>query len=74
MCAHDVFHGRRLLPFAEGAVVLCRLADRENACSTASRVHAPETHDRLNDVKRSLALGHPLRDTRDNPMIFFTLR
>jgi hypothetical protein len=31
-------------------------------------------HHRLNDVKRNLALGHPLKDSRDNPMIFFTLR
>ncbi|WP_405652005.1 class I SAM-dependent methyltransferase [Streptomyces sp. NBC_00019] len=74
VCVHDVFHGRRPLPFTEGAVVLRWLADRDNACFTASRVHDLETHDRLNDVKRSLALGHPLRESRDNPMIFFTLR
>jgi DNA-binding NarL/FixJ family response regulator len=33
-----------------------------------------EVHDRLEDVKRNLALGRPLRSGRDNPMIFFTLR
>ncbi|KUN53985.1 methyltransferase [Streptomyces canus] len=74
MCVHDVFHGRRPLPFTEGAVVLRWLADRENAYFTASRAHAPEMYDRLNDVKRNLTLSHPLKDSRDNPMIFFTLR
>ncbi|MER7901094.1 class I SAM-dependent methyltransferase [Streptomyces sp. NPDC096046] len=71
---HDVFHGRRSLPFTEGAVVLRWLAERENPYFTASRAHAPETHVRLADVKRSLSLGHPVRESRDNPMIFFTLR
>ncbi|WP_167529695.1 class I SAM-dependent methyltransferase [Streptomyces spinoverrucosus] len=74
VCVHDVFHGRRPLPFTEGAVVLRWLADRENTCFIPSRARAPEIHDRLNDVKRTLALGHPLRESRDNPMIFFTLR
>ncbi|WP_079158573.1 class I SAM-dependent methyltransferase [Streptomyces caniscabiei] len=74
VCVHDVFHGRRALPFTEGAVVLRWLAERENAYFTASRAHAPEIHDRLKDIKRSLALGHPVRESRDNPMIFFTLR
>ncbi|WP_128435033.1 class I SAM-dependent methyltransferase [Streptomyces cyaneus] len=74
VCVHDVFHGRRPLPFTEGAVVLRWLADQENTCFTPSRARAPEIHDRLNDVKRTLDLGHPLRDSRDNPMIFFTLR
>ncbi len=74
VCVHDVFHGRRALPFTEGAVVLRWLAARENAFFTASRAHAPEIHDRLKDVKRSVALGHPVRESRDNPMIFFTLR
>ena len=74
VCVHDVFHGRRPLPFTEGAVVLRWLAEQENTYFTASRAHASETHHRLNDVKRTLALGHPLRDSRDNPMIFFTLR
>ncbi|MEE1830341.1 class I SAM-dependent methyltransferase [Streptomyces sp. SP17KL33] len=74
VCVHDVFHGRRALPFTEGAVVLRWLAERENVFFTASRAHAPEIHDRLNDIKRSLALGHPVRESNDNPMIFFTLR
>ncbi|WP_257004154.1 hypothetical protein [Streptomyces sp. SA15] len=73
VCVHDVFHGRRPLPFTEGAVVLRWLAAQENTYFTASRAHAPEMHHRLNDVKRTLALGHPLRDSKDNPMIFFTL-
>jgi predicted O-methyltransferase YrrM len=73
VCVHDVFHGRRPLPFTEGAVVLRRLAEQGNTYFTASRAHAPEAHHRLNDVKRALALGHPLRDSKDNPMIFFIL-
>ncbi|KUO21296.1 class I SAM-dependent methyltransferase [Streptomyces dysideae] len=74
VCVHDVLHGRRPLPFTEGKVVLQWLAERQIPYFTASRAHAPETHDRLNDVKRSLALSHPLRDSHHNPMIFFTLR
>jgi predicted O-methyltransferase YrrM len=74
VCVHDVFHGRRTLPFTEGAALMRWLADRENSYFTASRAHAPEIHHHLNDVKRSLALGHPLKDSRDNPMVFFTLR
>ncbi|MGW0827729.1 class I SAM-dependent methyltransferase [Streptomyces sp. NPDC002845] len=74
VCVHDVFHGRRALPFTEGSVVLRWLAEQENTYFTASRAHAPEIHDRLNDVKRSLALGNPVKSSRDNPMIFFTLR
>jgi DNA-binding NarL/FixJ family response regulator len=48
-------------------------AARRNPYFTASRAHAPEIYDRLNDVKRRLALGHPVKDSRDNPMIFFSL-
>ncbi|GGU29941.1 class I SAM-dependent methyltransferase [Streptomyces coeruleorubidus] len=73
VCVHDVFHGRRALPFTEGAVVLHWLAERGNRYFTASRAHAPEIHDRLNDVKRRLALGHPVKNSTDNPMIFFRL-
>ncbi|WP_240496351.1 hypothetical protein [Streptomyces torulosus] len=74
VCVHDVFHGRRPLPFTAGAVVLRWLAERENDWFTASPARASEFHDRLEDVKRNLALGRPLRSGRDNPMIFFTLR
>ncbi|KOU56667.1 methyltransferase [Streptomyces sp. MMG1533] len=74
VCVHDVFHGRRAMPFSEGAVVLRWLAERDNAYFTPSRAHAPEIHDRLKDVKRSLALGLPLRESSHNPMIFFNLQ
>ncbi|NEB05091.1 class I SAM-dependent methyltransferase [Streptomyces sp. SID13726] len=74
VCVHDVFHGRRPLPFTEGAVLLRWLAERGTAFFTASRAHAPENHRRLNDVKHSLALGLPLKESKDNPMVFFTLR
>ncbi|MFE0251384.1 class I SAM-dependent methyltransferase [Streptomyces sp. NPDC059010] len=73
VCVHDVFHGSRALPFTEGAVVLRWLAERGTPYFTASRAHAPETYDRLRDVKRKLALGLPLRDSHHNPMIFFNL-
>jgi DNA-binding NarL/FixJ family response regulator len=46
---------------------------RRNRYLTASRAHASEIHDRLNDVKRRLALGHPVTNSRDNPVIFFSL-
>ncbi|WP_329274477.1 hypothetical protein [Streptomyces sp. NBC_01451] len=51
-----------------------RPAGRENPCFAVSRAHAPEIHDRLKDVERCLAAGHPARESRDNPMIFFTPR
>ncbi|MFE5540537.1 class I SAM-dependent methyltransferase [Streptomyces sp. NPDC056519] len=74
VCVHDVFHGRRALPFTEGAVLLRWLAERDNAYLTASRAREPEVQHRLNDVKETLFLGEPLKDSKDNPMIFFTLR
>ncbi|WP_338899880.1 class I SAM-dependent methyltransferase [Streptomyces sp. TG1A-60] len=74
VCVHDVFHGRRPLPFTEGAVVLRWLAERENPWFTASPARAPKMYDRLTHIKQSLTLDHPLRNSRDNPMIFFTLR
>ncbi|MEY9992872.1 hypothetical protein ABIE67_004904 [Streptomyces sp. V4I8] len=61
------------MPFTEGAVVLRRLNERGTPYFTASRARAPEIYDRLRDVKRSMALGLPLRDSHDNPMIFFNL-
>jgi predicted O-methyltransferase YrrM len=73
VCVHDVFHGRRALPFTEGAVVLRWLAERRTPYFTASRAHARRAHDHLKEVKRSLALGLPLRTSDDNPMIFFTM-
>lgn len=74
VCVHDVFHGRRPLPFTEGAVLLRWLAEQDTPYFTASRAHAPETHHRLDDVKRNLALGFALKESKDNPMVFFTLR
>lgn len=73
VCVHDVFHGRRPLPFTEGAVLLRRLAEQDTPYFTPSRAHAPEIHRRLDDVRRNLALGLPLKESRDNPMVFFTL-
>ncbi|MFE5540976.1 class I SAM-dependent methyltransferase [Streptomyces sp. NPDC056519] len=74
VCVHDVFHGRRALPFTEGSVVLRWLADRDNTYFTASRAREPEIQHRLNDVKKKLSLAEPLKNSKDNPMIFFSLR
>lgn len=74
VCVHDVFHGRLALPFTEGAVVLRWLAEQENSYFTASRAREPKTHERLKDTKRALTLDHPVRDSSDNPMIFFRLK
>ncbi|MFF3650878.1 class I SAM-dependent methyltransferase [Streptomyces sp. NPDC002181] len=74
VCVHDVFHGRHALPFTEGAVVLRWLAERDNPYFTASRAREPEIQQRLNDVKKNLSLGDRLKDSKNNPMIFFVLR
>ncbi|MGC9668799.1 class I SAM-dependent methyltransferase [Planosporangium sp. 12N6] len=70
---HDVFHGRRPLPFTEGAVLLRWLADRSLGYLTASPARAPEVHRQLVEVRRELGLVEPVHTGRDNPMVFFTL-
>jgi predicted O-methyltransferase YrrM len=71
---HDVFHGKRALPFTEGAVVLRWLSQRENSYFTTSAARAPEVYQQLNEVKQEIGLSAPVRTSRDNPMIFFMLR
>ncbi|MFI9380555.1 class I SAM-dependent methyltransferase [Kutzneria sp. NPDC052558] len=70
---HDVFHGRRTMPFSEGAVLVRWLAEHGIDFFTPSARRAPETFAELLAVKRELGLDEPLRPGRDNPMVFFTV-
>ncbi|AHH94677.1 hypothetical protein GCM10010174_37700 [Kutzneria viridogrisea] len=70
---HDVFHGRRPLPFSEGAVLLGWLADRNIDYFTPSAKRAPEHNAALRGLKAELGLAEPVRTSRDNPMVFFDL-
>jgi len=70
---HDVFHGRRPLPFTEGAVITKWLAEKGIEYFTPSAAKAPEVNKRLAEVKAELGLSEPVRNTGDNPMIFFNL-
>ena len=70
---HDVFHGKRAKPFSEGAVITKWLATNEVPFFTPSASHAPTVIPQLAQVKSDLGLSEPVRTSRDNPMIFFTL-
>ena len=70
---HDVFHGRRPMPFSEGAMLVRWLTERKIDYFTPSAKRAPETFAALLDVKRELGLAEPVRTGRDNPMVFFDL-
>lgn len=70
---HDVFHGKRPLPFTEGAVLLKWLADKGIDYFTPSAKRAPEENARLRALKGELGLDEPVRTSRDNPMVFFDL-
>jgi predicted O-methyltransferase YrrM len=70
---HDVFHGRRALPFTEGAIVLRWLAEQGIDYFTPSAAKAPENYRALNELKQEIGLGTPVRTSKDNPMIFFDL-
>ena len=70
---HDVFHGRRPMPFSEGAVLVRWLTERKIDYFTPSLKRAPETFAALLAVKRELGLAEPIRAGRDNPMVFFEL-
>ena len=70
---HDVFHGRRPMPFSEGAVLVRWLAERKIDYFTPSARRAPEAFAALLDVKRELGLAEPIRPGRDNPMVYFDL-
>lgn len=70
---HDVFHGKRPMPFTEGAAVLKWLAAENLPLFTPSRARAPEVYAALHEVKRDLGLAEPIHAGSDNPMIFFRL-
>jgi predicted O-methyltransferase YrrM len=70
---HDVFHGRRPLPFTEGAVILRWLSTNGIPYFTASHAKAPDIYRRLGELKQDIGLAEPVRTSRDNPMIFFNL-
>jgi hypothetical protein len=70
---HDVFHGRRPMPFSEGAVLVRWLTERKIDYFTPSSRRAPEAFAALLAVKRELGLAEPIRSGRDNPMVFFDL-
>lgn len=70
---HDVFHGKRAKPFSEGRVILTWLLEQGVPFFTASPARSPETHTRLQDLKRDLSLASPVRTPTHNPMIFFRM-
>ncbi|MEU1798720.1 class I SAM-dependent methyltransferase [Streptomyces californicus] len=70
---HDVFHGRRPKPISEGSVLMKWLAEHDKSFFTPSAAKAPEVIEHLSKVKEELRLSTPVRDSRHNPMVFFTL-
>lgn len=70
---HDVFHGRRALPLTEGAVVLAWLRRKAAEYLTVSRKRAPAPYTALLELREDLGLAEPVRDSTDNPMIFFRM-
>ncbi|MGW2182486.1 class I SAM-dependent methyltransferase [Streptomyces sp. NPDC001732] len=70
---HDVFHGRRPKPLSEGSVIIKWLAEQGIEYFTPSAARAPEVIAQLRVVKKDLNLDEPVRDSKHNPMIFFTL-
>ena len=70
---HDVFHGRRPMPFSEGAVLVRWLNEQSVDYFTPSARRAPEAFAELLAVKRELGLAEPVRPGRHNPMVFFEI-
>jgi predicted O-methyltransferase YrrM len=71
---HDVFHGRRPLPFTEGAQVIRSLDNQGISYFTAARKRRPDSYARLVALRDELGLVPPIHDSGDNPMIFFRLK
>jgi predicted O-methyltransferase YrrM len=69
---HDVHHGRRVLPFTEGAVVLRWMRDRGVTGFTASRRRAPEAFAQLAALRTELGITGA-RGTTRNPMLWFPM-
>jgi len=70
---HDVFHFRRPVPLSEGAVLMRHLAREHLPYFTAAPARARETYNRLLELRRGLGIDRSLRDSHDNPMVYFTL-
>ncbi|MET7380993.1 class I SAM-dependent methyltransferase [Streptomyces sp. NPDC005526] len=70
---HDVFHGRRPKPISEGSVLMKWLAGQNKSFFTPSAAKAPEVIEHLSRTKKELRLDIPVRESRHNPMVFFTL-
>ncbi|WP_431889178.1 class I SAM-dependent methyltransferase [Nocardiopsis alba] len=70
---HDVFHGKRALPFTEGAAVLSWLRGNGTEPFTVSRAKAPAPHRALLELRRDLELDEPVHTGTDNPMIYFRM-
>lgn len=70
---HDVFHGKRALPFTEGAAVLAWLRRTGTDYFTPSRRRAPAPYTALLELKRDLGLGEPVRESSHNPMVYFRM-
>ncbi len=70
---HDVFHGRRPKPYSEGSVIVRWLTGKLVPYFTPSTAKAPHVVAELTRIKRDLGLAEPVRTSRANPMIFFTL-
>ncbi|GAA2550494.1 class I SAM-dependent methyltransferase [Pseudonocardia hydrocarbonoxydans] len=69
---HDVHHGRFVLPFTEGAVLLRWMRERGVEGFTASRRRAPGVYARLMALREELGLAGA-RGTTRNPMLWFTM-
>ncbi|MEU2915743.1 class I SAM-dependent methyltransferase [Streptomyces massasporeus] len=70
---HDVFHGRRPKPISEGSVLMKWLVEKNKSFFTPSAAKAPEVIEYLSKTKKELRLDTPVRESRHNPMVFFTL-
>jgi predicted O-methyltransferase YrrM len=70
---HDVFHGRRALPFTEGAAVLSWLRGNGTDFFTPSRRKAPAPYTALLELREDLGLDEPVHTGTDNPMIYFRM-
>jgi hypothetical protein len=69
---HDVFHYRFTLPFHEGKVVVRWLKEHNVDYFTAAAARNPEAYRKLHELKKELGMA-PVRDSKDNPMIWFNL-
>lgn len=69
---HDVFHGKRPLPFTEGAVLLDWLRRTDRSYFTMSGAHAPAAAGRVLRLREELGLSEQVHTGTHNPMLYFT--